>query len=294
MLNVTRRQQIVSWGLTPLLTLLLAVPALAQNQPGNGRGPNYQDLPEFKAKGTIKALAPGFLQVEVSDKEEWIVQVLPGNRGVRFVGSAEPDWLMPGMWVNFTTRFSPKGQALEPVKLLMVFTPGNNRGREEGPLQPGVKPLTNPGADVSFAGEKVKPKDDTVLCEVTGQIQGLGKGAIAVLAGNVPIQVALADEASISVDLADLRPARVGDKIEVNGRTIAPGQGIGMRVEVKGATPLSNKLAPAEGKSKLPAKETKPAATGTPNGKSPTTDKKKLPLLGKKSSTTEKQPEEGK
>jgi hypothetical protein len=74
----------------------------------------------------------------------------------------------------------------------------------------------------------------------------------------------------------------VGDNVEVNGRTVAPGKGIGMRVEVKGATPLSNKLAQAETKSKLPAKETKQPATTKTETKSPTTGEKKLPLLGKK------------
>ena len=287
-MNIARTQRARLAGVAIVLTALLAAPAFAQNQP------NIRDLPEFRAKGTIKGLAPGYLQITTAKNEEWIVQVMPNNRGVRFVGSAEPDWLMPGMWVNFTTRFSAKGQALEPVKLLMVFSPGTGRGDEEGQLQPGVKPLTNAGEGISFSGEeKVKPKDDSVLCEVTGQIQGLGKGSIAVMAAGVPIQVALAEAASISVDVADLRLARVGDSIEVNGRTAAPGKGIGTRVEVKGATPLTNKVAQAEGKSKVPAKETKEAkqtTTTTAENKLPASGEKKLPLLGKKPSPPEKKP----
>ena len=261
--------------------------ARAQDQPGAGRGPNYQDLPEFRANGTIKGLAPGgMLQVEVNESESWLVQVLPNNRGARFVGSAEPDWLMPGMWVNFTTRFNKRGQAVEPVKLLTVFTPNGNRGREEGARQPGVVPLTNPGAEISFAGEeKVKPKEDTVLCEVTGVIQGLGKGSLAILAGATAVQVALAEEATISVDVADLRPARVGDKVEVNGRQLAPGKGVAMRVEVKGSEPLSSKPSAGEEKGKVASREPRPmpaASTTSATKTPPSSGVKKLPLLGQK------------
>lgn len=283
------KQRTERWALALLFTALLATPVFAQNRE------DLEKLPELKAKGTIKGLAPGMLQITTTkNNEELIVQVLPNNRSMRFVGSAEPGWLMPGMWVNFTTRFSAKGQALEPVKLMMVFSPGTNRGGDEGQYQPGVKPLTSAGEGISFSGEekeKLKVKDDSALCEVTGQIQGLGKGTVSVLAAGVPVQVTLAEAASISVDVADLTPARVGDSVEVFGRTVAPGKGIGMRVEVKGATPLTAKVAATEGKSKVPAKETKetkPAATTTAENKLPAAGEKKLPLLGKKPSTPEK------
>ena len=267
--------QSLAWGIALILSTLISGSAWAQDK--------EEDKSMFKISGSIKAMVPGYLQVETEDDEVWVVQVPMTPRGVRFIGSAEPDWLMPGMWVNFTTTFNAKGQPTAPVKLLTVFTPGAYRGRDVEPYKPGVKSLVNPGASISFSGEeKVKPNTDSVPFEVTGQLKSINKAGITVLAGNVAIQVPLTEEVSISVDVMDLRPARVGDKVEANGRAVAPLKGIANRLEVKAANPLSSKPMPTAEATKTV--EVKPETSSEPEKttETPASGGKKLPLLGQK------------
>ena len=281
MMNKHLNLRMLTCGIALALSTLISGTALAQKgKEGNG------DKAIFKISGTIKAIVPGYLQVETEEKEVWVVQILPLKRSVRFIGSAEADWLMPGMWVNFTTTFNAKGQAVAPIKLLTVFTPGTPRGRDVEPYSPGVKSLVNPGAAISFSGEeKVKAKVEVAPFEVTGQLKSINKSGLTVQAGNIAIQVPLAEEASISVDVADLRPTRVGDKVEVTGGMVAPLKGIAARVEVKGANPLSSKPMAATENTK-PVETKTVAEPETETEKTPETPaasgKKKLPLLGQK------------
>jgi hypothetical protein len=78
---------------------------------------------------------------------------------------------------------------------------------------------------------------------------------VSVAAGGARVSAKLADDASISVNLGDLRYAQPGDKIEVDGWHVKgqPGQVYANRITITSATPLGT--APPEQEKGKPEKE---------------------------------------
>jgi hypothetical protein len=126
-------------------------------------------------------------------------------------------------------------------------------GRAGRRCWPGVTSATAPtggGAGIAnpFNEAPAPPKDtpppETVALRIVGQIVGLKNGEMAVAAGATTVKVQLADNVRISVDIADLSYARVGDKVDARGILVQPGQVAATRLTVTPAAPLGSTAKP--------------------------------------------------
>ncbi len=112
--------------------VLLAIPSLLLAQADRERM-------SVRAKGALKAVAGGALQVIGEDGGQWIIRVDPTSRYNVFQGSADVRFLRPGMFVEFRNSFDKKGTPQSEVGDLKIFTP-----QEDSRL--GLKADYPPGA----------------------------------------------------------------------------------------------------------------------------------------------------
>jgi hypothetical protein len=220
--------------LTILLCLPLLLPATVRAQRRElGREVERENV---RLTGTLRAMRPGVMQVVTEDGETWLVKIEANEEAVAYNGRALPDWLRPGMWIRFRTNLSQRLQADAPVSELTVFTP------REG-LQLGVVPELALGQGLfSEPKPEEKPdKDKLTPCMVAGRVAGIKKNKLMVAAGNASVTVDVTDDVRITVEVADLRLAQLGDKVEINGwrYPALPGRAVANRVTISGEQPLT-------------------------------------------------------
>jgi hypothetical protein len=219
----------------------------------------------MEASGTVKGIQRGVIHLVTDAGDQWLVQVQAARpQDISFTGTAESDFIKPGMWVRFQTKLSRRGDAAEPVDSLEIFTP--REGYEPGlyaDLPTGgsnaaelfsdaPKPETKPKKSKA----KTKPDEDTVYT-VAGQVGKVSRlGELTISAGGTSVKAKLADEAKVRLDMGDLTFLQAGDKIEIRGWHPAgqKGQAVATQVTASAANPLAD---PSK-KKKAAAAEEKP------------------------------------
>ncbi|MFN0019811.1 MAG: hypothetical protein ACKVP0_16260 [Pirellulaceae bacterium] len=238
---------------------------------------------QLNVAGTLKGVAPGAIQVEVSEKEVWILKVEAKPEDVTFSGTAEKSFLQPGMFLEFRSPVNKRGMVLEPVANLIVFTPSEAR-------LPGVQADGDLGGGAPVfkeeKGEKkpdpkekkaAKPKADDTVYLVRGAITKVGRGGdITVSADGAQVKFNLAEDCKISVEVNELSFVAPGDKVTVQGWYIKdqPGEGAASKIEVSAAKPLTSGV---KKKPTKPVKETKTPAKGAKGVKGEKGDKEEKP-----------------
>lgn len=273
------------------VALFPSIPALGQNL----------EREQFNISGTVKGVAPGAIQVAVTEKEVWLITVDPNikSQDVTFSGTAEKSFLRPGMAVEFRAQVNKRGTVLEPVASLTVFTPADSR-----PLGIDADVAADGGGGALFGevkeenkdekkGDKkkpdpkekkaaAKPKGDDTIYRVAGAINKIGRaGDVTVSAGGAQVKFNLAEDCKISVDTNDLSFVSVGDKAAVHGSALKgqPGQGVASKIEVTAANPLTDG---SKKKPTKPVKEPKTPAKGAKGEKGEKGDKEEKPTEEKK------------
>ncbi len=222
-----------------------------------------QDIPkeQIQASGTIKGIRGGVLYVVTEDGGQWVVNIDPNSRRLGFAGSADAQWLRPGMFVEFNATVNAKGESTTPISIATVLTP-----TKENP--PGISSEAGGSSDELFGvkEEKDKAKEETVKVRVVGQITGM-KDNLAIVNGvTATLKVAFAPDAKIAVEVpgADaLQLVRAGDKVEFSGWYIQnnKGQAWANEVHVRGSETLTGKKPGPKTPVAKPTKEAgKPAA----------------------------------
>jgi len=196
-------------------------------------------LEGLRMSGKLKDMGQGVLQVEGSDGETWLVKIEVRNKSeLSYAGTAEPDWIRPGMWIQFQAnvtgnrRYEVEG----PVDQLTVFTPTKD-------TQLGIIPDSQLGAglfDEKKPAEQVD-KNAPVPCTVRGRIAGIKKNKISVAAGKAALTIEVPDDVRVTVEVADLSVAQPGDSVEIEGwkYPMVPGRAIANRVTITGDKPLT-------------------------------------------------------
>jgi hypothetical protein len=234
---------------------------------------NLEKEPFQNLTGTIKAAAPGAVQVAVTEKEVWVIHIddTIKQQDIVFSGTAEKAFLRPGMFVEFRAQVNKRGMVLEPVASLTVFTPSEAR-------PPGVLPDGEAGGgggalfgDPKEGKEKpepkkaaAKPKGDDTIYRVAGAISKVGRaGDVTVTAGGAQVKFNLAEECKITVDVNELAYVAPGDKAVVQGSSVKgqPGEGIASKIEITASKPLT------DGTKKKPTKPVKEPKTPAKGGK---------------------------
>jgi hypothetical protein len=235
---------------------------------GGGNRQQQQQVPRenIEASGTVKGMQRGLIHLVTDAGDQWLIQVQAARpQDISFTGTAEPDFVKPGMWVRFQTKLSRRGDAAEPIESLEIFTP------REG-YEPGVyADIPSGGGNTAglFSDEpapeakpkkKSKPKlDEDTVYTVAGQVGKISRlGELTISAAGTSVKAKLAEGVKIRLDMGDLSFLQAGDKIEIRGWHPAgqKGQAVATQVTASAAQPLTD---PSK-KKKAAAAEEKPAA----------------------------------
>ncbi|MEQ8789294.1 MAG: hypothetical protein RIC55_23575 [Pirellulaceae bacterium] len=267
-LHLQRTSTVVLLSLLATCAVAFAQAPRGEGKGGYGQRPGYKqpEIPKenVRISGTIKGVQGSVIHVVGEGADEWLVKT-PDRGGVTVNGGATPEWLARGgrgMMVRFVGTFDSGGRPQSPLNEIYLFTPRPGGGRGGDELQPGVFPE---GASTElkglFAGDDAKPVAPKVMdFRVVGQFAGFGNGTISVAAGRTRVAAKLADDARISVSVGDIRFARLGDKIEVDGwhLPMMPAQIFANRMTITAAAPLGSNPVSEKPAGESPAAE-KPA-----------------------------------
>lgn len=248
------------WGLTLAAAVLTPSLATAQIPPyggkqvrGNQQQQQQQAHQDFKGSGEFDMLAgsAGFV-AELDGTRVSLAFEPKGKPKIEVTGTATPESLAPGMCVKFKGDFDKKGEGKGEVKELEIFTPG-----EKEPL---AATPTSGAVDLSES-KKGSASTFPTSYDIAGRITGTKNGGIIVACPGLTVHALVSQDAKIKVNVADLRFASAGDKIEVHGWTgIMKGRPVAYATEVK--VQMANPLpGPAQKK-----KVTHPAKTADKTG----------------------------
>ena len=284
--------RILSSGLVVLGVALLMQSTASAQRPN----PAMQKLQPITTGGTLILAGPNQLQLSTNTNQTIYVMVMP-NTEVSVTGTAEKDYLKTGVNVEFVAEVD-KHVVKEKVIHLIVFTPSTDRPiglsssdfavedkkskkSGKGPKADGEKanPLVpDPGIDAPVNSHKASKKDADLLggdsptgkpakaqggsgtFTVRGTIKMFKNGKLTVAAGRGPtIKAELAEDATIDVDMADIKVAQRDDRVTVKGQTtqVQPNRIWAESIEIQLSNPLSGKKhktppakAPSSGKAK--------------------------------------------
>ncbi len=188
----------------------------------------------------------GVLLVEAEDGKQWVVSPPARGESVEVKAPATLQFLKRGMTVHFTAEFNAQGKAVSEVGRITVFTPTQDK-------RPGVYPMGGGGASPALKAifndgdrpvQPVQPQSKTFA--VAGAIRSLTPMAIVVAAGSTAVTAPLGQTTSVAVEVKDLRYARPGDKIRINGWYIPaqPGRAYAKSINVTSTQPLGAPATP--------------------------------------------------
>jgi hypothetical protein len=214
--------KLLVWTIPVLLALFGGTVARAQRM--------AQPKPQpIEASGTVAAVGPMAVKLTTATNQTWIFR-LSRNTKVAVTGTADADYLHPGLFVEFTTDLDRRGSAPNKVTELVIFTPTMQKF-------PGLFPAGGGGFGDAPAAKK--DPNATTSYKVMGQITSMKNDKITVNAARGVVKFELNDSPKISVDIADYTAARQGDKIEVKGTSAQEGYGDASDVTIEMAKPLA-------------------------------------------------------
>ena len=221
----------------------------------------------------------------------YMICILNGNRTlVRFdqkskikvTGTATVDFLEKGLFVRFKGVFDRKGKSTEPIKEIVIFTPGPDTvlAAEEG------------GAGNAFdeTGPKKKaPPSATVAYDVAGRITAAHNNLLSIDCGRKKLRAEVAPDAKVTLDATDPTLfASSGDIVKIKGTMDQPPHNVALALDV--SIKLATQLAPRKKHSVKVADKTggKVADKTTDKTGDKTTDK-----TGKGDATSDKDDKKG-
>ncbi|NQT36807.1 MAG: hypothetical protein HQ581_04925 [Planctomycetes bacterium] len=240
----------------------------------------------ISAKGTVKEVYPRLgIVMTTATQQTWQIAI-PQTANVKVTGTAEENFLKPGMFIQFNGEVDKRGNyVLGKVGQLLIFNPSRERmpgmfgadptlgggGQAGGGLGAGA-PMFGPAPGAEKPGGPANKGMGMAL--LGGQISTLkGKRmTVAVPNVNARLRVELADEVKIGVEVTDFSVAQEGDKIQISGTMIqesttlpngteVPGRGTARDVTIEMAKPLVD---PKKKPRIVPPPRTRPARPTKP------------------------------
>jgi len=268
---MTRSAQI-SFSFAALAMLLQTYSVNAQDA-----GKAVGGLQIAQVSGTMQAMALNKIKIVAEDKKVYFA-VVSDDTLLNYKGTAESDFLSPGLLVRFSAELNQSGQVQGPVAELEVFTVSQHRRMSSEQMRDQTAGIYQVGGEFGNAKKPSdkksadkKPSDKTKdkapakptaasakgsqAYRVVGQIAGIKASKMIVQAGAVQVQLELDPKAAIKVTSHDTTFCQMGDQVKISGlRTAGQEQFIQSEsLEIVGAKPLG----PAEGKTAKNAKTTK-------------------------------------
>lgn len=204
------------------------------------KGPQGKPISKHgPVKGTVEMSQGGMLKVVGTPgvpAETWIVAAEPGAT-IKITGTAEASYLKPGHNIRFNGMVEKKSIVKDPVSKLTLFT--QLAAPAAGPGGPIGKPAGGGLNELGGAAAKLAETEASPM-SISGKITAVKGNKITM---NVPgvspkLQVELADNAAIDVDMSDLSVVRPGDTVEITGGQDFGGRVMAKEMEVKLTQPL--------------------------------------------------------
>lgn len=222
--------------------------ALAQQRPGYPAGSNRQqwrgnrqqqpqqqrpprELPKHESEGTVSGVQQGAVLMETKTGNKWVVRPMPNGAKIRYTGTAERDFLKPGLSVSFSATIDKKGAVDGELAALEVFAP-----QAKGGL--GL-----------FEGDKLVRGAAAGSYTVKGKVISFKSDLLVVSAGGKKISAKLAPQTDIKVNLNDTSYAAEGDSVTVTAQYLPesgprpdrglPGEAYAEEISVTAAKPLT-------------------------------------------------------
>jgi hypothetical protein len=195
---------------------LIAIPLICY---ANSNAQERGNPPTTKAAGTIKTMRGNIMHIVGDEGEQLYVQAPNSPQYVSYSGSAAPNFLQRGMFVRFKGAFDKKGKSQGLISKMEIFTPKPPPQGEQPNLDdvPGVYPDEGLGGELFSDVSESKPKTEAKSFRIVGRVTAVKDEKLTVAAGRVTVQVEVDENAAISVNVADWRLARIGDKVAADG-----------------------------------------------------------------------------
>lgn len=208
-----------------------------------------------EVEGKLEGVAGNMLRLQSEDGTHYMV-MLAGNTTLAYDGTAEPEFLMPGLMVRFTAPFDAKGMPHGEVTELEIFRPAKQRRMSREQMQdqtPGIYPVSKENEDKDKkqdARSRRRRKPEPPLpagvqkFRIVGQIRGVQDSKLQIAAGNRPVMIQLAKEPKIAVASGDTQFCMAGDAVSVSGLSNAAQPELikAESIEIKGEQPLGKDI----------------------------------------------------
>lgn len=242
------------------LITLVAASAHSQDRPK----PKREKMP---AEGKLVGVARGMIKVQTEDGGQWLVALGRSTEAISVVGTAEPNWLRPGMLVRFNGNFNRKGEAIAPIKAVSVvtmregmrfgITPANATSRFGGS---GGGLFADEEEEKARAAKPTRPKKskpEDIEYVVVGKIAKIRKGEYSIAAGRL-IKFELDEKPRIDIDVADLSLVPQGTPIKIDAWYYPnqPGRAMANKITVALEKTLAVETKPRRGVVQPAAKDT--------------------------------------
>jgi hypothetical protein len=244
---------------------------------GAARNPAVQQpqIQPIKTGGALVATGQNQIQLSTGVNQTLLVMTGP-NTQVSVAGTAEQDYLKSGVTVEFVAEVDKTHAVKEKIGHLLIVSPTTDRpiglfppesatpekkgekGEKSAKATEGkANPLT-PGPGIGGAvpakARSTAPQFPGTFT-VRGTIKSSKSGEITVAAGRASIKAELANDATIDVDMDDVRIAQPGDKVTVSGfaSKALPNVVMAEAIKIELANPLSGAKKPVTRPAKTPA-----------------------------------------
>ena len=170
-------------------------------------------------KGQVVGIRPGMIQWTDDAGEPMYVKLTPQTQ-IQVMGTADPDFLRPGLFVRFSASLNDRGEVGGEVAELTIFTPRD-------------------GYSVGIFSDSDDPTATDGQSFVAGQLKTLRNSKFVVAVGNQQVRGELATEPKVKLALADYSLAQPGDQITVTGVGFERDKIEARGIEIHLAEPLS-------------------------------------------------------
>ena len=216
------------------------------------------------AKGVIQSVSPHSISMNASEKGDWVITIGPETQ-ITVAGSAEPEYLGPGMTVKFSGELGKKFNLTKELDAVEIFDP---------PAKGGMGAFDSGSEDAKI----VRVPAEGTTYEFRGRVASFKEGELIVsIGGNKKIIAKTAQSLNVTVNLHDPTIAQEGDSINASGwysdqqrpnlTNMTPGEAVGNIVSITLAKPLAStkkvrpvakKLGGRAAKAAAPAESTEP------------------------------------
>lgn len=148
-------------------------------------------------QGQVMGVRPGMIQWTDDSGQSMYVKLLPQTQ-VQVKGTADPEFLRPGLFVRFHATVNQQGEVDGPLSELTIFTPRD--GYAVGVFNDSDDPTATDGPLL-----------------IAGQLRNLRNTKFIVTVGQQQVRGELSEDVTVNLELNDYSLAQPGDKFTVTG-----------------------------------------------------------------------------